>query len=205
MDRNAECIATLGEEGIFLLADDVIAPTALDEATAIAARQAGHLDLVGKDAGLARRPAIEASVVGEFERVHAVPLLASVCRIRSVVPHVRPQGSGRIIKVISLAAEACQLNSSAYSSLKGVRWALSRWAAGELGSSGFLVNCLIPDLTNTRIWSRPRPELQDPQCAHLATALSTLLQGGTAEWVLWDLAGYPLFSRTFGTGSEVVR
>ena len=192
-------------EGVIPFSGDVTAPTVLDEARAIAARQAEYLDIPVNDAGLARPPAIEYLEVGEFERVYAVPVPASIYGIRFVVHRMRRQGSGRIIHVISWAAEACQLNSSAYSSAKGVRWALSRSAACVLGSSGILVNRLIPGMTNTGIWGRPRPERQDPQCVYpTALALATLPGGGPSGRV-WYFAEYPLFSQILDSGCEVVR
>jgi NAD(P)-dependent dehydrogenase (short-subunit alcohol dehydrogenase family) len=206
VDRNAEGITALEAEGVIPLTGDVTEPTVLDEAAAIVARRAGHVDVLVNNAGFGLRRAIEDLTVGEFEGVYAVHVLASLYGIRSVVPHMRRQGSGRIVNVVSRAAEACQANNAAYASAKAALWAISRTAAAELGSSGILVNCLIPGMTNTGIWGRPRPELQDPGRVYpTALALATLPEGGPSGRVFWDLAEYPLFSRTVGTGCEVVR
>lgn len=202
VDRDADGITKLGATGITPVVGDVTLTETWDEAVAAVMRAAGRADALVNNAGFGLRRKIEDLADGDFEQMLAVHVLAAVYGTRAVVPHMRRQRYGRIVNVISRAAEACAPGNSAYSSAKAALWAVTRAAAAELAPDGILVNALIPGMTNTAIWGRPRPELQEPELVYpTALALATLPDGGPAGMVFWDLAEYPLFQRIIGTGS----
>jgi NAD(P)-dependent dehydrogenase (short-subunit alcohol dehydrogenase family) len=205
VDRDEDGIKQLGADGVIPVTGDVTLPEVWDEAVTSVMRAAGRADVLVNNAGFGLRRRIEDLAVGDFEKVFAVHVLASVYGTRAVVPHMRRQGYGRIVNVISRAAEHTQPGNSAYASSKAALWAVTRVAAAELAADGILVNALIPGMTNTGIWGRPRPELQEPGRVYpTALALATLPADGPSGRVFWDLAEYPLFERTLGTGAGQV-
>lgn len=204
IDRDAEGLRSLGgaengAEKLSPLVADVTSPETLEEAVRLCLDRSGRVDVLFNNAGFGLRKEIAGLTAGEFESVYAVHVLASLYGIRAVSGPMRAQGYGRIISVVSRAAEACQPSNSAYSSAKAALWAVSRTAASELAGDGILVNCLIPGMTNTGIWGRPRPELQEPEAVYpTALALATLPPGGPNGRVFWDLAEYRLFENAIG-------
>jgi NAD(P)-dependent dehydrogenase (short-subunit alcohol dehydrogenase family) len=70
-----------------------------------------------------------------------------------------------------------------------------RTAAAELRDHGVLVNGLIPGMTNTGIWGRPRPELQPPEVVYPAVReLATLNQAAPVEKYSTGARNIPCFS-----------
>lgn len=203
VDRDAPGLDTLQAERcgqITTLVGDVTSPEVLRAAAAQALEQCGRVDVLVNNAGFGLRRSIRDLNPGEFESVYAVHVLGSLYGIRAVSDPMVQQGYGRIISVISRAAEGGQPLNAAYSSAKAAQWAVSRVAAAELAEHGVLVNCLIPGMTNTAIWGRPRPELQSAdQVYPTALALATLPADGPTGRVFWDLAEYVLFQGALNT------
>lgn len=204
VDRNSDGLDIMRADcqgHIDTLVGDVTDAAVLETAVARALTRHGRVDVLVNNAGFGLRRSIRDLAEGEFESVYAVHVLGGLYGIRAVSHVMASQGYGRIVSVISRAAEACQPGNAAYASAKAALWAVSRVAAAELVEQGILVNCLIPGMTNTAIWGRARPELQSPDRVYpTALALATLPAEGPSGRAFWDLAEYPLFERTIGQG-----
>ncbi len=201
VDTNGEGLSELAGEGVRAVVGDVTEPATLRAAVDLVLEGSGRIDVLVNNAGFGAPGTIETLAEEAFRSTIAVHLFAAFYGIKAVVPQMRRQGHGRIVNVLSRAAEACSAANSAYSAGKAALWALTRSVAGELIDDGVLVNGLIPGMTNTGIWGRPRPELQAPDEVYpTALALATLPQGGPNGRVFWDMREYPLFERTIGQG-----
>ncbi len=199
VDRDAERLDEVSASGIRTLVGDVCEETTLRSAAELAVEAFGRIDVLVNNAGFGRPGRVEDLESEAFRETIAVHLFAALYGIKAVAPAMRARRHGRIINVLSRAAEACFPANSAYSAAKAALWALTRSAAGELAEDGVLVNGLIPGMTNTAIWGRPRPELQEPERVYpTALALATLPEDGPNGRVFWDLAEYHLFERTVG-------
>jgi NAD(P)-dependent dehydrogenase (short-subunit alcohol dehydrogenase family) len=203
VDRNADGLASIQGERIETLVGDVTQPEVMEQATQRAIDRTGRVDVLVNNAGFGLRRHIEDLEVGDFEAVYAVHVLGSLYGIRAVARPMKDQGYGRIIGIVSRAAEECLPGGSAYSAAKAGLWAVSRSAAAELIDFGILVNCLIPGPTNTALWNRPRPDLQSPEAVYpTALALATLPDDGPSGHVFWDLVEYPLFENSVRKGVD---
>ncbi len=65
-------------------------------------------------------------------------------------PHLRARGAGRIINIVSLAAERGDPGLGSYNAAKMAILGLSRTAAREWGRHGILVNCIAPAAASKR-------------------------------------------------------
>jgi 3-oxoacyl-[acyl-carrier protein] reductase len=93
-----------------------------------------------------------------WDRVIAVNLTAVFYCCRTVVPHMKERGYGRIVTVSSIAGKEGMPKISAYSASKhgviGYTKALSR----ELIGTGVLVNCIAPVITETDLFKEMTQE-----------------------------------------------
>jgi len=117
------------------------------------------------------------------------------------------QGHGRIISVISRAAEAQGANNTAYAASKAGVATLTRALAHGLiqnGHNDVLINSMIPGPTRTPIWGdtvnndvlpeRLLNELQDASAVYPhARFLVELPPGGPNGCVFWNSREYPLY------------
>jgi 3-oxoacyl-[acyl-carrier protein] reductase len=71
---------------------------------------------------------------------------------KATVPHMRDQGYGRIISIVSQVTEGPPTPGwTAYATAKSALSTLSRQLAAELGPDGITVNCVAPGMTDTRL------------------------------------------------------
>lgn len=194
-DIDAEGLEPLAERGALTQSTDVREREQVEALVARAELDTGRLDVLVNNAGNAISQKIEALEPGEFENVVAVHLFGTVYGLRAAIPVMRGHGSGRIVNLLSRAAESPGSGMSAYGASKAALWALTRTAAKETGDADILINGLIPGPTNTAIWGRDMPRLQPPEAVYpTALQLATLPPGGPSGQVFWDGQLYPLMA-----------
>ena len=199
-DVNAARLESLGDRGVGIQVTDVREPDQVEALVARAERDTGRVDVLVNNAGNAILQDVEALAPGAFENVIAVHLFGTVYGMRAAIPRMRRQGFGRIVNLLSRAAEYSWRGNAAYASAKAAIWALTRTAAQETQDTDILVNGLLPGPTNTPIWGRARPDLQGPEAVYpTALLLATLPEGGASGSVYWDGREYPLMANA---GSE---
>jgi 2-dehydro-3-deoxy-L-rhamnonate dehydrogenase (NAD+) len=87
-----------------------------------------------------------------WERVLAVNLTAVFYCCRTVVPHMRAGGYGRIVTVASAAGKEGNPNICAYSASKAGVIGFCKAIAKELVGSGVMVNSICPVMTRTDLF-----------------------------------------------------
>ena len=193
-DIDSSRLESLANQGVTTAEVDVRDPQQISELLNKAQNETGRVDILFNNAGIAFGPTLEKSADGQFEDHIAVHLFGCIYGMRSAIPVMRAQGSGRIINTISRNAEVDVPGTSAYSAAKAAIWAASRVAARETSDADILINMLIPGPTNTQIWGKDRPELQSPETTFpTAKMLATLPPGGPTGKVFWDQKEYRLF------------
>jgi len=135
-----------------------------DETSVAAALQAtldalGRVDILVNNAGV-NGPTVPCweYPVAEWHRVLAVDLTGVFLCSRTVVPHMRARGSGRIVNIASIAGKEGNANSGAYSAAKAGVIALTKSLGKELAGSGVLVNCITPAMAETELLREMTPE-----------------------------------------------
>jgi len=128
----------------------------------------------------------------EFEQVIRVNLLGPYYGMKAAIPVMRAQGFGRIINLVSRAAEAATKGLSAYGSSKAALYSLTRHAASETrkDEADILINGLIPGITKSGMMA----EGQDPALVYPSARMLALLpKGGPTGKVFWGEKEYFLF------------
>jgi len=92
---------------------------------------------------------IEDISVDVWDRVMAVNVRGVFLCCQAVAPHMKRQGSGKIINIASGTLLSAPANFVHYITSKGAVFAMTRALARELGPSGITVNTLSPGLTLT--------------------------------------------------------
>jgi NAD(P)-dependent dehydrogenase (short-subunit alcohol dehydrogenase family) len=197
----------LADEGALPLVADVSDNSQVVAAIEKVVRSTGRLDVLIANAGIAgtgehivdgevqfRKWSVAEIPDGVFERTMAVNAFGTLHPIRASLPHMRRAGHGRIISLLSRAAELPAFEGVAYGASKAAQWAITMAAASEVASEDILINGLIPGPTNTGIAGRDMPHLQPPEAVYpAARRLATLPVGGPNGRVFLKLDEYPMF------------
>ena len=125
-----------------------------------------RLDVLFNNAGVSYNTRIEDSETGQFEQHIAIHLFACVNGMKAAIPIMRRQKFGRIINTVSRGAEGGGRRNGGYAAAKAGMWAVTRAAAHEVADTDILINMIFPGPTNTPIWGRDMPNLQDPEATY---------------------------------------
>jgi 3-oxoacyl-[acyl-carrier protein] reductase len=93
-----------------------------------------------------------------WERVFAVNLTAVFYCCRTIVPHMRERGYGRIVTIASAAGKEGNPNICAYSASKAGVIGFCKSIAKELVGSGVMVNSICPVMTETDLFKEMTQE-----------------------------------------------
>lgn len=119
--RQPDALKALTEkytEQLCVLTLDVTDTHAINTVVADAFQCVGHIDVVVSNAGYALFGAAEEASNAQIERQIATNLMGSIQLIRSVLPHLRAQGGGRIVQVSSEGGQIAYPNFSLYHATK---------------------------------------------------------------------------------------
>ena len=178
-DIVAERLEPLADAGMITAVTDVSDDAQVRAMIDLAVERTGRVDVLFNNAGYGSNTNVEDLAAGEFERMIAVHVFGMIYGMRAALPHMRAQDHGRIVNVVSRAAEMPQPGNTAYSAAKAAMYAATRSAALEVGDHDILINALFPGMTNTSIWGVDMPGMQDPDVVYpTARMLATLPAGG---------------------------
>ena len=116
-----------------------------------------------------KRP-IEELSLEEWKRVVDFNLDATFLFCREVLPHMKQQGSGKIVNISSRSATGLNLNTAAYAAAKAGIIAMTTRIAQEAGPYGINVNAIAPNTTMTERVAQLRWAVRTPeeQAAYMA-------------------------------------
>ena len=104
----------------------------------------GGIDILVNNAGVFRPLPIEQTTEALWNEQLDLNLKGAFFFVRSVLPHLRKRGGGKIINVSSIAGEAGFPNSAAYCASKGGLTNMTRALALELAAANINVNAIGP-------------------------------------------------------------
>jgi NAD(P)-dependent dehydrogenase (short-subunit alcohol dehydrogenase family) len=145
---------------------DVAAEVFVDASIADFVAQAGGLDLMVNNAGVAVAGAMEDTPVDDWRWIVDINLLGVVWGCRAALPVMRAQGSGIVLNVGSSAGFAAAPGMSAYNATKAAVIAISETLAGELNGSGVQVSVAMPGFFRTRLLETMRAPPVESELAH---------------------------------------
>lgn len=116
-DRVAGDLLSQGRQALGVCLDVTDANQAEDALAQVLAHY-GRLDVLVNNAGTDLTVPIEDMSVADWQRILAVNLNGPFILSRAVLPHMKEQGSGHIVNIVSTAAKRAWANASAYHASK---------------------------------------------------------------------------------------
>jgi len=177
-------VASLGGSGHdgLAVATDVSQPESTDAMARLTMERFGRIDGLINNAAIYQRPAVtrgpfEEIPVEEWDRLMGVNLRGVFLCCRAVVPHMKEQGSGKIVNISSGTVFNGSTQMLHYVTSKAGVIGLTRSLARELGDYNINVNAIAPGLTvsmddededkllrfETRMQARSLKRLEGPQ------------------------------------------
>ncbi|PFA64002.1 3-hydroxybutyrate dehydrogenase [Bacillus sp. AFS015802] len=128
---------------------DVTSESELKEAITKTVNHYGKLDVLINNAGLQHVSHLEEFPTEKFELLLKVMLTAPFVAIKHALPHMKKQGSGRIINMASINGLVGFSGKAAYNSAKHGVIGLTKVAALETAEHGITVNAVCPGYVDT--------------------------------------------------------
>ena len=123
---------------------DMADPTQVQSLVPAALAAFGRLDIVVNNAGIAPAGAFTDMPLSQWQHVFDVNVLGPVALIQAAGPHLRAQGSGKIINIGSLSSLRGKPVLAAYSASKGALLRLTEALSAEWAQDGVCVNMIAP-------------------------------------------------------------
>jgi NAD(P)-dependent dehydrogenase (short-subunit alcohol dehydrogenase family) len=145
--------------GAYALAVDITNPESTDAAVAEIVKRSGRIDVLVNNAGIAGRAApIWEQSLEDWHRCIAVNMDGVFNFCKSVIPHMKERGYGRIVNIASIAGKEGNPNMVAYSATKAAVIGLTKSVGKEVATYGICVNAVAPAVVQTKILDQLSPE-----------------------------------------------
>ena len=143
--------APAGQRPFELLPLDVTSDASVEAAVSEVIRRAGRIDLLVNNAGFGVAPAgAEESSIAQARSIFDTNFFGIVRMTRAVVPHMRKQGSGRIINIGSVLGFLPMPYGALYAATKHAVEGYSESLDHELRTWGIRVSVIEPAYTKTK-------------------------------------------------------
>lgn len=174
-DIDADAVAARAAEigGVATgIAHDATSETAWQQVLDRIRTEAGRLDILINNAGVALLYPIEDMTAEIYERQMAVNLTSAVHGMRLATALMRAQGTGGAIVNISSVCSVLGLpRTHAYAASKAGIKAFGKSVAMETATQGIRINSILPGMIETRMTDAQLPSQPDARVQHLATAI----------------------------------
>ena len=117
------------------------------------AREAGHVDVLINNAGIARPQPLEEITEADWDDVVDTNLKSCFLLTQAILPAMRAQRWGRIVNLSSVAAQVGGVVGPHYAASKAGMHGLTHFYASRLAKEGITVNTIAPALIATEMVS----------------------------------------------------
>ncbi|GAB3029526.1 SDR family oxidoreductase [Natronobiforma cellulositropha] len=163
--RNTDDIAALAEAGCVTRELDVTKPEQVARAVERTVEVGGAIDCLVNNAGYAQMGPLEDVSIADLHRQFDVNVYGPHRLARAALPHMRAQGSGRIINVSSVLGRLTLPTTGAYSGSKFALEAMSDALRAEVEEFGIDVVLIEPGTVETAFADRASAELPHERTA----------------------------------------
>jgi NAD(P)-dependent dehydrogenase (short-subunit alcohol dehydrogenase family) len=140
--------------GIRIVTQDVDNDTSAAQPIREAISEAGRIDVLVNNAGIATMGSVEESALSEFRSVMETNFFGALRCIQAVLPGMRERRSGCIVNISSVAGRFSTAPQAAYASSKWALEALSEALAQEVKAFGIRVAIVEPGVIATPIFGK---------------------------------------------------
>ncbi len=140
---------------------DLLDQAGLVETTDKVVASEGGLDVLISNAGIGGGRALEETPMDELRAVYETNVFGTLALMQAVIPHLRRQGSGRLVNVSSLAAVNVFGCHGTYSSSKAAVEAMCIALSQELAAFNIQVSLIEPGCIWTPLWEKGTPPPED--------------------------------------------
>lgn len=174
-------------DGVTPIAFDVTDAKAAEDVVARIVDDAGRVDALVNNAGDGAIGAFEDMSDADAHRIFEVNLFGPMRLAKAVVPHMRAQGSGRIVNVTSMNDTVPAPFGGWYSASKAALASASKVLDSEVSQFGISVTVVAPGFFRTEM-AESLGDIGAPTGSHYADVLEKLRAGNAARL---DGAGDP--------------
>jgi 3-oxoacyl-[acyl-carrier protein] reductase len=192
LEKTADSLAEMGH--MQKVTVDVTDLEAVVDATALANKHFGHLDILVANAGIAG-PSMKLWQYPprEWQKVIDVDLTGVFNCYHAIVPHMIERNYGRIVSTSSIAGKEGNPNAGPYSAAKAGVIALTKSLGKELADYNIAVNCITPAAVETRIFEQISKEHIEYMLAKIPRRRFLLVEE-VASMVAWLVSEENSFS-----------
>ena len=184
--KNADLLEAAARESVQveILNLDVDDVSSISDAVDRIMRQAGRIDVLVNNAGYGQFGTLEDTPISDFKDQFQTNYFGIVSVLQNVLPHMRAQGSGRVVNVGSVAGRMGLPCSPAYISSKFALEGLTECLRYELDQFGIQVTIIEPGVVKTSFFksmrvSKPGNETYQKMLDHIMSGLQMMTQMGT--------------------------
>lgn len=148
---------------------DVCDRESVDAAVGSVVDQHHRIDVVVNLAGVIRNAVAHKIEDADFRLVMDTHLMGVLNTTRSVLPHMRSAGYGRIVSMSSIAVRG-SVAGGAYGAAKGAIEGFTRSVAMEVAPHGVTANCVAPGLISAGMFTTVPKDYQEASLARVPMA-----------------------------------
>ncbi|MFC0229724.1 3-hydroxybutyrate dehydrogenase [Bhargavaea ullalensis] len=130
---------------------DVTKEEDIEQAVGETLNRFGRIDILINNAGMQHVSMLEEFPTEKFELLVKIMLTGPFMAIKHVLPHMKKQGSGRILNMSSINGVIGFAGKAAYNSAKHGVIGLTKVAALETAEHGITVNAICPGYADTEL------------------------------------------------------
>lgn len=181
-----------GSENVFPVQCDLCNVNSIREMVQAAVARFGKIDVLINNAGISRSSVSWKTTEEDWDQTIRINLNAPFFLSQAVIPHMRENGSGRIVNISSVVAQTGFVGTSAYAASKAGLIGLTKTLSKELARFKITVNAIALGYFNVGMISDVPQEAQEKllgqvpmnQLGDPATLIKTI------EFLLSDEAGF---------------